>query len=149
MIKFLTITFLIYYTIRIINPSLMIGTLNNFVDLLNKYESIEDKEEQNDFITQAENLTLLIKTLTFSLIQILISIVELYYIIAVIPYGCTTITLGYLIWWSILFLYGVIRNKLKKDKKLTKIKKFSFSRMVILLLDVFYFSYMYFILFLA
>lgn len=148
MFKIFTIIFLIYYTIRLFKPSLFIGTLNSFQKVVREQELIKDKAEKNEHLTN--NIGSLMSFLLLSLFSLVITIAEAIYIFSATQYGNKLITIGFVLWWIFLLLIGILKNKIKKANGtlFNDIKKVSLWRIFVSLIDVTYFGYMYFTLFL-
>ena len=148
MFKIFTIIFLIYYTIRLFKPSLFIGTLNSFQKVVREQELIKDKAEKNEHLTN--NIGSLMSFLLLSLFSLVITIAEAIYIFSATQYGNKLITIGFVLWWIFLWLIGILKNKIKKANGtlFNDIKKVSLWRIFVSLIDVTYFGYMYFTLFL-
>ena len=146
MIKVFTIIFLLFYIFRVFKNGFLIDTSNKLTEDLKKFNDIKDDSEKKEFIVN--RLVPIITRLSFLIILTLpITIAELIYIFSAVQYGNKLITIGFIIWWFLLLIIGTIKNKLKKDK-FEKVKRFSLWRLFVNIIDVAYFGYMYYVLFL-
>lgn len=147
MIKFFTILFLVFYIFKVFKPSFMVETMNKLQEDLKSFNNAKDDKEREEIVIKRIGAILGRFTLV-CLLAIPLTIAEIIYIFSAVQYGNKLITIGFIIWWFLLLFIGVIENKLNKDK-FKEIKKFSFKRIFINLIDVAYFGYMYYILFLV
>lgn len=146
MIKFFTILFLVFYIFKVFKPSFMVDTMNKLQEDLKSFNNAKDDKEREDIVIKRIGAILGRFTL-ICLFAIPLTIAEIIYIFSAVQYGNKLITIGFIIWWFLLLFIGVVKNKLNKEK-FKEIKKFSFKRIFINLIDVAYFGYMYYILFL-
>lgn len=147
MIKFFTILFLVYYIFKVFKPSFMVETMNKLQEDLKSFNNAKDDEERENIVIKRIG-AILGRFVLICLFAIPLTIAEIIYIFSAVQYGNKLITIGFIIWWFLLLFIGIIKNKLNKDK-FKKIKRFSFKRIFINLIDVAYFGYMYYILFLV
>lgn len=147
MFKFFTIIFLIYYTIRLMKPSLFVDTVNKCQEFIKEQESITDKKEKTKHIEN--NIETIMQMIGFTLLSITITASEVIYIFSAVEYGDKLITIGYIIWWLFILITGLIKSKIRRanGNLFNNIKKFSLWRIFIFTIDVFYFAYMYYAVF--
>lgn len=149
MIKFFTILFLVYYTAKLFKQNIfMEGIDKNIVKISKELKTSNSKDILDKLKENGDMDTIAKCCLTSFFILLPITVAEFFYIFFATQYGNKIITVGYLIWWVILFIVGIIKNKLNKNKELKYIK-FSIWRLFLYLIDVAYFGYMYYILFLV
>lgn len=149
MIKFFTILFLVYYTVKLFKQNIfMEGIAKNIVKISKELKTSNSKEIFDKLKENGDMDTIAKYCLTSCFILLPIIVAEFFYIFFATQYGNKIITVGYLIWWFLLLFIGIIKNKFNEDK-FKKIKKFSFKRIFINIIDVTYFGYMYYILFLV
>ena len=147
MIKFFTILFLVYYIFRVFKPSFMVNTMNKLQEDFKSFNDAKDEKEREEIVIKRIGAMLGRFTL-ICIFTIPLTIAEIIYIFSAVQYGNKLITIGFIIWWFLLLFIGIIKNKFNEDK-FKKIKKFSFKRIFINIIDVAYFGYMYYILFLV
>lgn len=147
MIKFFTILFLVFYIFKVFKPSFMVDTMNKLQEYLKSFNNAKDDEERENIVIKRIG-AILGRFVLICLFAIPLTIAEIIYIFSAVQYGNKLITIGFIIWWFLLLFIGIIKNKLNKDK-FKKIKRFSFKRIFVNLIDVAYFGYMYYILFLV
>lgn len=149
MIKFFTILFLVYYTVKLFKQNIfMEGIAKNIVKISKELKTSNSKEIFDKLKENGDMDTIAKYCLTSCFILLPIIVAEFFYIFFATQYGNKLITIGYLVWWFTLFIVGIIKNKLNKNKEF-KYVKFSIWRFFICLIDVAYFGYMYYILFLV
>lgn len=146
MIKVFTIIFLLFYILKFVRNGLFKGTMNKLLDDLKRYTDIKDETEKEEFV-MTRTIPVVSRFILLLMIAIPITIAELIYIFSAVQYGNKIITIGFIIWWFLLLIIGTIKNKLKKDK-FEKVKRFSLWRLFVNIIDVAYFGYMYYVLFL-
>lgn len=147
MIKFFTILFLVYYIFRVFNPSFMVGTFNKLNEDFKAFNNAKDDKEKEEIVIN--RIAAILGRLVLLCITIIpLTIAEIIYIFSAVQYGSKIITIGFIIWYFLLFLLDIIINKTKEDK-FEKVKRFSFKRLFINAINVVYFGYMYYILFLV
>lgn len=147
MIKFFTIIFLVYYIFRVLKPSFMVGTFNKLNEDFKNFNNAKDDKEREEIVIN--RIAAILGRLVLLCITIIpLTIAEVIYIFSAVQYGSKIITIGFIIWYFLLLIIGIIKSKLNKER-FEKIKKFSFKRVFINLIDVAYFGYMYYILFLV
>lgn len=146
MIKFFTILFLVYYIFRVFKPSFMVNTMNKLQEDFKSFNNAKDDKEREEIVIKRIGVMLGRFTL-ICIFTIPLTIAEVIYIFSAVQYGNKIITIGFIIWWFLLLFIRIIKNKFNEDK-FKKIKKFSFKRIFINIIDVAYFGYMYYILFL-
>lgn len=147
MIKFFTILFLVYYIFRVFKPSFMVGTFNKLNEDFKAFNNAKDDKEKEEIVIN--RIAAILGRLVLLCITIIpLTIAEVIYIFSAVQYGSKIITIGFIIWYFLLLIIGIIKSKLNKER-FEKIKKFSFKRVFINLIDVAYFGYMYYILFLV
>lgn len=147
MIKFFTILFLVYYIFRVFKPSFMVNTMNKLNDDMKALNNAKDDKDKKK-IAENRIIAILGRLFLLCIFAIPLTIAEVIYIFSAVQYGSKIITIGFIIWYFLLLIIGTIKSKLNKEK-FEKIKKFSFKRVLINLIDVAYFGYMYYILFLV
>lgn len=147
MIKFSTIIFLLYYIFRVFKGNFMVETINKLNEDFNNFNNAKDDKEREEIVINRIGAMLGRFTL-ICLVTIPLTIAEIIYIFSAVQYGNKFITIGFIIWWFLILISGIIENKLNKNK-FAKIKEFSFTRLFIHIVDVAYFGYMYYILFLV
>lgn len=149
--KILTILFLTYYIIKVFNQNFMAKSIKEF---MNKLGSNKEKGElltQQDiqeFLKDKDNISLLFKSIGALIIVLILNVLEFFYIFFALQYGNKLITVSYIIFWFMILFFGLIKGKINKGK-VTKVKKFSLLQLLIFIIDVAYFGYMYYILFLV
>ena len=147
MIKFFTILFLVYYIFRVFKPSFMVNTFNKLSDDMKALNNAKDDKGKKK-IAENRIIAILGRLFLLYIFAIPLTIAEVIYIFSAVQYGSKIITIGFIIWYFLLLIMGIIKSKLNKER-FEKIKKFSFKRVFINLIDVAYFGYMYYILFLV
>ena len=147
MIKFFTIIFLVYYIFRVLKPSFMVNTFNKLSDDMKALNNAKDDKGKKK-IAENRIIAILGRLFLLYIFAIPLTIAEVIYIFSAVQYGSKIITIGFIIWYFLLLIMGIIKSKLNKER-FEKIKKFSFKRVFINLIDVAYFGYMYYILFLV
>lgn len=148
MIKFFTILFLVYYIFRVFKPSFMVNTMNKLQEDFKSFNDAKDDKEREEIVVKRIGAMLGRFITLICIFTIPLTIAEVIYIFSAVQYGNKLITIGFIIWWFLLLFIGIIKSKFNEDK-FKKIKKFSFSRIFINVIDVAYFGYMYYILFLV
>ena len=147
MIKFFTIVFLLYYIFRVFKSDFMVDTFNKLNEDLKAFNYAKDDKEKEQIVkTRLANI--LGRFALITIIVIPLTIAEVIYIFSAVQYGNRIITIGFVIWYFLLLAIGLVKNKIKKNK-FAKIKRFSFWRLFVNIIDVAYFGYMYCILFLV
>lgn len=147
MIKFFTIIFLLYYIFRVFKSDFMVNTFNKLQEDFKSFNNAKDDKEREEIVIKRIG-AILGRFILICIFTIPLTIAKVVYIFSAVQYGNRIITIGFIIWWFFLLFIGIIENKLNKDK-FKKIKNFSFRRIFINLIDVAYFGYMYYILFLV
>lgn len=146
MIKFFTILFLVYYIFRVFNPSFMVGTFNKLNEDFKNFNNAKDDEEREEIVIN--RIAAILGRLVLLCITIIpLTIAEIIYIFSAVQYGSKIITIGFIIWYFLLFVLDIIISKTKEDE-FEKVKRFSFKRLFINVINVVYFGYMYYVLFL-
>lgn len=149
--KILTILFLTYYIIKVFNQNFMAKSMKEFT---NKLASNKEKgelltqEDTEEFLKDKDNISLLFKSIGALIIALILSVLEFFYIFFALQYGNRLITASYIIFWFVILFFGLIKGKINKGR-VTKFKKFSLMQLLISIVDVAYFGYMFYILFLA
>lgn len=147
MIKFFTIVFLLYYIFRVFKSDFMVDTFNKLNEDLKAFNYAKDDKEKEQ-IVKTRLVNILGRFALITIIVIPLTIAEVIYIFSAVQYGNRIITIGFVIWYFLLLAIGLVKNKIKKNK-FAKIKRFSFGRLFVNIIDVAYFGYMYYILFLV
>lgn len=147
MIKFFTIIFLLYYIFRVFKSDFMVSTINKITEDCKAFNEAKDDKEKEKII-KTRLVSILGRFILITLFTVPLTIAEAIYIFSAVQYGNKIITIGFIIWWFLILVIGILENKFNKNK-FAKIKEFSFIRLFIHIIDVAYFGYMYYILFLV
>lgn len=146
MFRFLTLFFVLYYAITLIEQHSLIKKyiankeIIKFINKSNKGESVDKLIE--------DNLKLVIKFIIASILYLTLMLVEFIYIVFAFNYGNAYIVFAYALFWIILFAYVKFKNKDKLLDENEDYKKYSINQMVLNLVDLAFFMYMAVILFL-
>ena len=125
----------------------MVNTMNRLQEDLKSFDNAKDDKEKEEIV--AKRIGAILGRLALVCVFVTpLTIAEVIYIFSAVQYGNKIITIGFIIWYFLLLIIGIVKNKFNKDK-FKKIKKFSFKRIFINIIDVAYFGYMYYILFLV
>lgn len=144
--KFLTVLFILYYTFELFNQSKFIRKY------IVKYKGLTDEEYSDKIKDELSDKDTLKQTFKFIGLILLIGfippVVEIVYIAFAFQYA-DMVTLAYLLFWLSVFTMGRYRSKKVKGKFLLNenIGKYSIRQMFIHIIDLSYFVYMFYILF--
>lgn len=144
MMKFLTIIFLTFYITKLFTG------FKDIKKLMIKTNKIVNSDEKVDYSKlNDENLWTIVKFVIPSIGILVLQIVVFFYIFFATSHGNTYITIGFVIFWLLLLAKGLLKNKKKglTDEECDKILKFSFKEKLIDIIDIAYFGYMFFVLF--
>lgn len=157
--KILTVTFLIYYIVKVFRQKgWLVNSLIGMYDLLPKDLKISEVKtyvnnlkgkDKDEYGKQS------VKMVGLLLLAIIFGIIEFIYVVKVTAFNCSKIiTVGYLIFWILILIKSIISSKAQNSKKditiaegLVKLKRYKISQMLINLVDVAYFGYIFYILF--
>lgn len=157
--KVLTVIFLVCYIVKVFRQK---GWLHN--SLIGVYDLLPKDLKVSEMKTYVNNLKgkdkdeydkQSVKMVGLLLLAIIFGIIEFIYVIKVTAFNCNKIiVVGYLIFWILVFVERIISSKAQNSKKditiaesLVKLKRYKISQMLINLIDVAYFGYIFYILF--
>lgn len=144
--KFLTVGFLLYYIIRLVNQNMFSKSMLTYkeLDMMGNMDKDLSKrtEEDNEIVKKGIK-----QVLQFIFILLPIMIAEIFYIFNALQYGNKTITVGYLMFWIILLIISMVKAKIRTKNKIDISTKFSMITMFITIIDIMYFGYMTYVFF--
>lgn len=141
--KFVTILLLIWYFIKLINQNFLMKDIKK----INNTVIDKSKEEIAKLLQEYEFVETLLKSILALIINLSVSVIEIFYILSAVQYGDKNISLVYLAFWMAILLGGIVQYKLRGKEKRPS-KNFSLLQWIINLVDFAYFGYMYYVLFL-
>lgn len=157
--KILTVIFLVYYIVKVFKQR---GWLQNSMvkmcEMLPQNVKASEAEKCTDKLSKDELTNIgkeTCKLFGILVLYIIFILTEFIYVIKATSMNCNkVVVVGYLIFWILILIKGMIQNKRNKVKKditivegVIKLKKYKISQMLINLVDVAYFGYMFFVLF--
>lgn len=146
--KVLTVLFLIYYIYQLFRQGGFLKT-----SMLKLYELLpKDSLQKNMFdnTNDKEVYAQGIKTIMTIVLYLIVAVVEFIYIIIATKHG--SFAVAYLVFWIFVLLYAQLRksnvNNLTIEESKSILNKFSVRQFIYNVVDVAYFGYMFYILFL-
>ena len=139
--KFLTVCFIIFYTYELFSQ-------NKFARKFIEQNIGKNEDQIKELAKDNFDFDIFKISCLGILIAFIIPVIELFYIAFAFQY-IVNITLVYLMWWLIMFIYGRYKHKKLKGKYVVSEKhsKYRFKQMVVDLIHLSYFVFMFYILF--